>query len=167
MKSTVVHVLSQEGQPYGSERRSCNYCGTMIWGSSALRFVDNWEEWRASSDNCSVSRPARAPDAIIEHVDALPLFVPLSRTVKVREGTPLLAAYVGSLDQIKDDAIRAAIGDFVTGMGYLFVTHERDITATVPETDLPRVLRDLREVDGVRIMVKIGREWVPATEGDA
>jgi hypothetical protein len=166
MKSTIVHVLSQEGQPYGSERRSCNYCGTMIWGPSAPRFVDNWEDWRALPDNCGVARARRDPDVLIEHVDSNNGNVP-AKTTKAREGTPLLVAYVGGLDPVKDGAIRAALGDFVTGMGYLFTTHERDITATVAEVDLPRVLRALREISGVTIKLKIGREWVPATEADA
>lgn len=56
----VVHVLSQEGQPYGSERRCCNYCGVMIWGASAPLFVDNWTDWRASPNNCTrTTAPAR------------------------------------------------------------------------------------------------------------
>lgn len=48
----VVHILSQEGQPYGSERRCCNHCGAMIWGTSSPQFVDNWTDWRASTNNC-------------------------------------------------------------------------------------------------------------------
>jgi hypothetical protein len=52
----VVHILSQEGQPYGSERRCCNYCGIMIWGSSAPRHVDNWTDWREQPNNCGRAR---------------------------------------------------------------------------------------------------------------
>ena len=52
-----VHVRSQEGQPYGSERRCCNHCGVMLWGASALPFVDNWAEWRASPNNCDKLGP--------------------------------------------------------------------------------------------------------------
>lgn len=50
----VVHILSQENQPYGSERRCCNHCGIMIWGSSAPRHVDNWENWRAHQNRCEL-----------------------------------------------------------------------------------------------------------------
>jgi hypothetical protein len=50
--SPVVHVLSQDGQPYGSERRCCNHCGVMIWGASAPLHVDNWTDWRSSPNNC-------------------------------------------------------------------------------------------------------------------
>lgn len=54
---STVHILTQEGQPYGSERRCCNHCGTMLWpvagGYGPLPpFVDNWTDWRASAYNC-------------------------------------------------------------------------------------------------------------------
>ena len=55
----VLHILSQEGQPYGSTRRCCNYCGVMVWGPSAPRYVDNWTDWRAAPDNCGKSLPTK------------------------------------------------------------------------------------------------------------
>jgi hypothetical protein len=55
----MLHILSQEGQPYGSSRRCCNHCGVMIWGSSASRYVDNWTDWCASPDNCGKSLPTK------------------------------------------------------------------------------------------------------------
>jgi hypothetical protein len=51
-KPVKIHILSQERQPYGSERRCCNHCGIMIWGSSAPLHVDNWAAWRAHPDRC-------------------------------------------------------------------------------------------------------------------
>ncbi len=27
----VLHLKTQRGQPYGSERRCCEHCGVMIW----------------------------------------------------------------------------------------------------------------------------------------
>jgi hypothetical protein len=30
----ILHLKTQRGQPYGSERRCCERCGAMIWGSS-------------------------------------------------------------------------------------------------------------------------------------
>ena len=42
--ASVVHILSQEGQPYGSERRCCNHCGAMIWGSASPSFLTSWTE---------------------------------------------------------------------------------------------------------------------------
>jgi hypothetical protein len=51
-KSPIVHILSQEGQPYSSERRCCNHCGSMIWGALAPLHVDNWVDWRANANNC-------------------------------------------------------------------------------------------------------------------
>ena len=53
----IVHILSQEGQPYGSERRCCNHCGIMIWGASAPLHVDNWSEWHAHPDRCGNEDP--------------------------------------------------------------------------------------------------------------
>lgn len=29
----VLHLKTQRGQPYGSERRCCEECGVMIWGA--------------------------------------------------------------------------------------------------------------------------------------
>jgi hypothetical protein len=52
----VIHILSQEGQPYGSERRCCNRCGVMIWGASAPAYVDNWTDYEASPNNCSKAK---------------------------------------------------------------------------------------------------------------
>ncbi|HSX22872.1 MAG TPA: hypothetical protein VLE97_08885 [Gaiellaceae bacterium] len=54
----VVHVLSQEGQPYGSSRRCCNHCGAMIWIPPLPRYVDNWTDWRADPNNCGARRGA-------------------------------------------------------------------------------------------------------------
>jgi hypothetical protein len=30
----VLHLKTQNGQPYGSERRCCEICGVMIWNNS-------------------------------------------------------------------------------------------------------------------------------------
>ena len=51
----IMHVLSQDGQPYGSERRCCNYCGIMLWGEVSPPYVDNWTDWRARPDRCSLT----------------------------------------------------------------------------------------------------------------
>jgi hypothetical protein len=48
----IVHVRSQDDQPYGSERRCCNHCGIMLGGESSQPFVDNWTDWRSASNNC-------------------------------------------------------------------------------------------------------------------
>jgi hypothetical protein len=52
----VVRILSQEGQPYGSERRCCNHCGVMIWGESAPPHVDDWTTWSANPNKCGLKR---------------------------------------------------------------------------------------------------------------
>jgi hypothetical protein len=53
----AVHILTQEGQPYGSERRCCNHCGVVIWGSPAPRYEDNWNDWYEATNRCSVKNP--------------------------------------------------------------------------------------------------------------
>lgn len=52
-----LHVLSQDGQPYGSQRRCCNYCGQMLHRSmdgAGHRWTDDWAAWEASGDSCEV-----------------------------------------------------------------------------------------------------------------
>ncbi len=55
----IVHVRSQDDQPYGSERRCCNHCGIMLWGPSAPLYVDNWTDWRARPDRCALTELER------------------------------------------------------------------------------------------------------------
>lgn len=31
MNERALHLMTQRGQPYGSERRCCERCGIMIW----------------------------------------------------------------------------------------------------------------------------------------
>jgi hypothetical protein len=53
-----LHIVDQNGQPYGSTRRCCSYCGAMCWPGmkgSATRWVDNWTEYGAAPDRCAVS----------------------------------------------------------------------------------------------------------------
>jgi len=38
---TIVHLKTQRGQPYGSERRCCERCGIMIWGPSDICWTDD------------------------------------------------------------------------------------------------------------------------------
>ena len=54
----ILHVRSQDDQPYGSERRCCNHCGIMLWGGSSPPYVDNWTDWRAHPNNCGKERAA-------------------------------------------------------------------------------------------------------------
>jgi hypothetical protein len=48
IKPVVVHLKTQRGQPYGSERRCCERCGIMIWlGPEVPPYVDNVEDFNA------------------------------------------------------------------------------------------------------------------------
>ena len=52
-----LHIVDQSGQGYGSVRRCCSYCGRMCWPGmqgSAQRWTDNWAEFKASPDRCSI-----------------------------------------------------------------------------------------------------------------
>lgn len=59
----VMHVRSQEGQPYGSERRCCNHCGIMLWGEVSPPYVDSWAAWRARPDRCELAASERKPSS--------------------------------------------------------------------------------------------------------
>jgi len=50
----IVHIRSQEGQPYGSERRCCNHCGVMLWGPSSPPYVESWTDWRELPNRCAL-----------------------------------------------------------------------------------------------------------------
>ena len=55
-----LHILSQEGQPYGSVRRCCNACGVTLDPAFRKRmgweetppYVDDWDVWHAAPNNC-------------------------------------------------------------------------------------------------------------------
>jgi hypothetical protein len=34
---TILHLKTQRNQPYGSVRRCCEECGTMIWGNVPIK----------------------------------------------------------------------------------------------------------------------------------
>lgn len=48
----VLHVVNQDGQPYGSTRRCCSYCGLMV--SREMAYVDTWGEWEKAADRCAL-----------------------------------------------------------------------------------------------------------------
>lgn len=43
-RTSTLHLVTQEGQPYGSERRACEMCGLWVHGNSAFR--DWWTDDR-------------------------------------------------------------------------------------------------------------------------
>lgn len=53
----VLHLKTQRGQPYGSERRCCEECGRMIWGSS----LPPGHAW--TSDPAVYADPGAHPEA--------------------------------------------------------------------------------------------------------
>jgi hypothetical protein len=65
---SIMHVRSQDGQPYGSERRCCNHCGIMLpdygglllQGEVSAPYVDNWTNWRDHPNNCGRRIPKEA-----------------------------------------------------------------------------------------------------------
>ena len=44
----VLHLMTQRDQPYGSERRCCERCGVVIWGSSPPAFTNDPSRWEAT-----------------------------------------------------------------------------------------------------------------------
>jgi hypothetical protein len=40
----ILHLKTQHGQPYGSERRCCERCGIMIWGNVPIKDGGRWTD---------------------------------------------------------------------------------------------------------------------------
>lgn len=80
------------------------------------------------------------------------------RPIRRWRGTDIVVTYKG-LDHDKDRAVRKALGKYDTGSGFGFDDGMRDHTATVPEDDLARVLRDLKKIRGVRTKRRVVK-WV-------
>ncbi len=50
-----LHLVTQDDQPMGSERRCCENCGRMCWRGmehSAKRWTDDRAGWLAAEDRC-------------------------------------------------------------------------------------------------------------------
>jgi hypothetical protein len=43
---TVLHLKTQRNQPYGSERRSCERCGVMIWMAPVPPWTDDEDVYK-------------------------------------------------------------------------------------------------------------------------
>jgi hypothetical protein len=56
-KGHKMHYRTDEGQPYGSESRKCDICGTMIWpamqGEKTPAFTEDRAEYEADPYRCS------------------------------------------------------------------------------------------------------------------
>jgi hypothetical protein len=56
-----LHLRTQHNQPYGSERRCCEYCGAMVWGAmqgaDTPRWTDDPAAWEGAADKCSLDQP--------------------------------------------------------------------------------------------------------------
>lgn len=76
-----LHLRSQQGQPYGSERRCCNNCGVMLWGNG-LRYTESESAWATAPDRCGL--------------------------VEMPELQPRVADVVGQPDPVMVDAARRA-----------------------------------------------------------
>jgi len=53
--SEPLHLVTQDNQPYGSERRCCERCGRMCWRGmkgAAMRWTDDRKFWNAAADTC-------------------------------------------------------------------------------------------------------------------
>lgn len=75
------------------------------------------------------------------------------RSHKRWRGTDLIVFYdgrQGGIDGAKDRSIRAALGKYETGSGFAFPELVRDHTATVPLSDLERVLARLKKIRGIK-----------------
>ena len=48
-EKTVLHLMTQDNQPYGSRRRCCEMCGVMIWFGSQPAWTDDRELYEMPS----------------------------------------------------------------------------------------------------------------------
>ena len=59
----VLHLMTQDDQPYGSQRRCCERCGAMIWGIPQPAWTDDrrvYADPPAGHVACDMARrPAR------------------------------------------------------------------------------------------------------------
>lgn len=59
-KGHYLHLRTQDGQPYGSERRCCEVCGVMVWpqvqGADTPEWTDDRSAYYASQYRCEVRR---------------------------------------------------------------------------------------------------------------
>lgn len=81
-----------------------------------------------------------------------------SKPIRRWRGTELVVTYNG-LDHDKDHAVRKALGKYDTGSGMCLTNGKRDHTATVPESDLPRVLGALKKIGGIRTK-RLVMKWI-------
>ena len=55
-----LHLRTQRDQPYGSERRCCEVCGTMVWpavqGANTPLWTDDPVAYESSPNRCSSRR---------------------------------------------------------------------------------------------------------------
>lgn len=55
-KGHYLHLVTQDGQPYGSERRCCEICGSMVWramqGDATPDSTDDVAVYAASDRRC-------------------------------------------------------------------------------------------------------------------
>lgn len=60
-KNSLLHYRTQQGQPYGSVSRKCEFCGVMIWpektGMNTPEWTDNMEVWRTTRTRCTAFQP--------------------------------------------------------------------------------------------------------------
>jgi hypothetical protein len=72
----------------------------------------------------------------------------------------LAIIYPGGIDRDLDRAILAVVGKYDTGSGVAFINDgARDITATVPDEELSRVLSALKKIPRIKIKKRV-TEWV-------
>jgi hypothetical protein len=57
-RGVYIHLVTQRDQPYGSERRCCEVCGTMVWparqGSRTPEWTDDPEFYSRCENRCEM-----------------------------------------------------------------------------------------------------------------
>lgn len=61
LDTATLHLKTQNGQPYGSERRCCEICGVMLWGQpDEPAWTDDARVYGASPLRCSLRLQIRS-----------------------------------------------------------------------------------------------------------
>lgn len=44
-KPVTLHLMTQDDQPYGSQRRCCERCGVMIWSNPQPKYTEHYSTY--------------------------------------------------------------------------------------------------------------------------
>lgn len=70
----VMHLRTQDDQPYGSVRKCCERCGLAFFAATYEYETDSIAEYNAHPDRCNKPTPKPKPDAPPDPKKPVPRF---------------------------------------------------------------------------------------------